>query len=62
MTLRVSQIVVSLVLLDEYDAPKNADPIAFAGDAEGTAAEKLRGWVDGLPEKLRRAEESASGS
>lgn len=54
--LRVSQIVVQLVLLDEYDAPTKSEPIVFAGGADGTAIEKLRAWCDDLPGKLSGAE------
>ena len=51
--LRVSQIVVTLVLIDEYDALKNADPLVFTGDPDGTAAEKATVFLtDSLPQLL----------
>lgn len=54
--LRVSQIVVNLVLLNEHDAPIPADqPIIFTGDANGTAAENLAGWLAKLPAHLEVA-------
>jgi len=54
--MRVSYITVQLVLLDEYDAPKEAKPITFLGDSEGSAAEKLQLWLADLPGKLATAE------
>jgi hypothetical protein len=57
MSLRVAQINVGLILLDEFDAIKNADPITFAGDQDGTAPDKLREWLDELPQKLAKAAE-----
>ena len=51
--LRVSQIVVTLVLIDEYDALKNADPLVFTGDVDGSAAEKATAFLtDSLPQLL----------
>lgn len=52
MSLRVSQIMVQLVLLDEHDAPQRPDPLAFQGDAEGTAVEKAQAFLKDLPGKL----------
>jgi hypothetical protein len=56
--LRVSQIIVQLVLLDEFDAPRHAEPIVFAGDADGTAEVKLAAWLGDLPAKLDEAQAS----
>lgn len=54
--LRVSQIVVNLVLLNEHDAPIPADqPVVFTGDANGTAAENLAGWLAKLDQHLEVA-------
>lgn len=62
MALRVSKIIVGLVLLDEYDAPQEAQPIAFVGDAAGSATEKARAWLDELPAKIAEAEARDSGN
>lgn len=53
--LRVSQIVVSLVLLNEHDAPITPEPVLFAGDENGTAAENLALWIETLPMQLELA-------
>ncbi len=54
MSFRVSQIIVQVILLDEYDAPKPTDPVTLQGDAEGSAIEKLRAWTESLPAKLEQ--------
>lgn len=54
-TLRVSQIVVSLILLNEHDAPITPEPVIFAGDDNGTAAENLTAWITSLPVQLELA-------
>lgn len=56
MRMRVSQLVVQAVLLDEFDAPQQTEPVTFSGDGEGTAADKLRDWLDDLPKKLEDVE------
>lgn len=43
--LRISQVVVQLHLLDEFDAPVPAEPISFVGSQEGTAVEKAKVWL-----------------
>lgn len=53
--LRVSQIAVNLVLINEHDAPTQADPVVFTGDENGTAAENLMGWLAKLPQHLEVA-------
>lgn len=54
--LRVSQIVVNVVLLNEHDAPIPADqPLVFTGDENGTAADNLTGWLAKLPQHLETA-------
>lgn len=55
--LRVSQIVVSLVLLNEHDAPVTPEPVMFAGNETGTAAENLAAWIAALPMQLELAAE-----
>lgn len=55
MKLRVSQIVVQLVLLDEHDAPIRPDAASFAGNENGTAAENLIAWLVTLPAHLEIA-------
>ncbi len=57
-TLRVSQIVVNLVLLNEHDAPVTPDAIAFAGNETGTAAEQLAAWLGGLSAQLEAASDA----
>lgn len=55
-SLRVSQIIVNLILLNEHDAPLPADqPIIFIGDENGTAADNLAGWLAKLPQHLEIA-------
>lgn len=54
--LRVAQIIVNLVLLNEHDAPvSSTEPLVFTGDANGTAAENLVGWLAKLPQHLEAA-------
>lgn len=54
--LRVSQIVVNLILLNEHDAPiPNTEPLVFTGDENGTAADNLAGWLAKLPAHLENA-------
>ena len=43
--MRVSQIVVQVLFIDEYDAPKQSDPVTFTGDADGTAVEQTQRWI-----------------
>lgn len=52
MTHRVSLVVVSLVLVDEYDAPARINPAEFSGDAESTAVEKAKAWLEKIPALL----------
>lgn len=51
-TLRVSQIAVNLVLLNEHDAPVSPEQIVFAGNENGTAIDNLMAWVAALPLQL----------
>lgn len=54
--LRVSQIVVNVVLLNEHDAPIPAEqPIVFTGDENGTAAENAATWLTNMPVHLEIA-------
>lgn len=50
--LRVSQIIVNLVLLDEHDSPVRPDALIFQGDETGSAAEHLAAWLGELPMQL----------
>lgn len=45
--LRISQLALDVVLLDEYDAPVPAPggPVVFCNTADGTAAQHLIAWV-----------------
>ena len=56
--LRVSQIIVQLVLLNEHDAPIHPDQLVFHGDPAGTAPEKLAAWLTELPGHLAAASET----
>lgn len=53
--LRVSQIVVSLVLLNEHDSPVTPEPVMFSGNEDGTAVENLALWLETLPMQLELA-------
>ena len=53
--LRVSQIVVNLVLVNEHDAPVQPDQLVFTGNENGTAAENLIAWMNNLPAHLAKA-------
>lgn len=48
---RISQIMVQVILLDEFDAPHQQQPIGFQGDADGTALEKAKAFLEELSEK-----------
>ena len=52
MSLRVSQIVVQLVLLNEHDAPVHPEPLVFVGNEGGSAADQLTEWLPTLPAQL----------
>lgn len=52
---RVSQIIVQIVVLDQHDAPINADPLVFVGNENGTAADNLAAWLADLPAQLETA-------
>lgn len=54
-SLRVCQIVVNLVLLNEHDSPVTPDAVVFAGNENGTAAENLAAWLENLPMQLHLA-------
>ena len=54
--LRVSQIEVHLVLLNEHDVILREGPAVFQNDANGTAADHLAEWAkNGLPVQLELA-------
>lgn len=53
--LRVMQLVVQPVLLNEHDCPVTPDPLIFTGDDNGTAADNLSGWLAKLPLHLEIA-------
>lgn len=60
MSLRIAQINISLVLLDEFDAIKNTEAIVFTGDQDGNAVDKLREWLNELPKKLDEATDKSA--
>lgn len=43
--------MVQVILLDEFDAPHQQQPIGFQGDADGTALEKAKAFLEELSEK-----------
>lgn len=53
MSLRVSQIHLQVVLLDEFDAPRPTDAVTFSGDAQATAWEKAAVWIAELPDRVQ---------
>jgi len=48
VTVRVSQIAVTVISLDEFDAPQQGQQIVFVGDKDGTAIDKIRELLDDL--------------
>lgn len=52
MTPRISQIAITLILLDEYDALQQAEPVVFQGDPNGTAIDKAAEFLATLPAQL----------
>ena len=53
--LRVSQIELHVILVNEHDAPVRADPLIFEGNDAGSAAEHLSAWLANLPTHLAQA-------
>lgn len=53
---RLSQVIVQAVLLDEFDAPATTEPIVLSGDADGSAIDKARAFLDELEAKLKAEE------
>lgn len=60
MSLRISKLIFQVVLLDEFDDIKESEPIQFSGNADSTAVEKARAWLDEFPTKLAEAEAAAA--
>jgi hypothetical protein len=49
----VSQVVIVLGLIDQFDAPRQTDQIVFVGDNEGTAVAKATAFLtNNLPAML----------
>lgn len=46
---RVSQVQVSIIFVDEFDAVSQEGPFPFQGDAGGTAVEKAQDFLSHLP-------------
>lgn len=60
MSYRVSAITLRLALVDDYDAPAEAQPVVIVGDAAGSAIAKAIAWLDALPDELERQAGTAS--
>jgi hypothetical protein len=43
--LRVSQVIVSFMLLDQFDAPKQDGPHVFENGPDGTATDKAQAFL-----------------
>lgn len=50
--MRVAQVVVQFVLLDQHDAPIQSEQSVFVGTADGTALENAIAALEELPAKL----------
>lgn len=60
--LRVSQLVLQPILLNEHDSPFTSEPVVFVGDENGTAADNLAAWIANLPLHLAIAEAQISAT
>lgn len=54
MNYRVSQISLTVIVLDEFDAPQQSEQTIFTGDKDGTAIEKAVEFLNELPKKLEQ--------
>lgn len=59
MTPRISQIAITVVFLDEFDAIQASDPAVFQGGPEGTAVDKAGQFLGDLSANLAIAESLA---
>jgi hypothetical protein len=59
--LRVSQLELTMILLNEHDAPVRPDPLVFMGSGQGSAADQLIAWLQALPTHLAQATPPDSG-